>query len=53
MRVRTKEEVKAIYAKADDKILEILDEMIDCADYWIKKCEHLESEVARLERLAQ
>ena len=53
MRVRTKEEVKAIYAKADDEILEILDEMIDCAEYWIKKCEHLESEVARLERFAQ
>ena len=52
MKVRTKEEVKAIYAKAEDEMIELLDEMIDCAEYWIKKCEHLESEIARLERLS-
>jgi hypothetical protein len=52
MKVRTKEEVKAIYAKAQDEMLELHYEMIDCAEYWIKKCEHLESEIARLERLS-
>ena len=52
MNVRTKEEVKAIYARAEHEMIELLDEMVDCAEYWIKKCEHLEAEISRLERLS-
>ena len=52
MKVRTKEEVKAIRAKADNEVLEMLDEMVECAEYWIARCKHLESENTRLERLS-
>lgn len=29
-----------------------IDNLIECAEYWIAKCKHLESEIARLERLS-
>ena len=53
MKVRTKAEVKAIYAKAEDEMIELLEDLVDCAEYWMSKCQHLEAENTRLERLAQ
>jgi len=52
MKVRTKEEIIAIRAKAGNEMIELLDEMVDCAEYWIARCEHLEAENTRLERLS-
>ena len=28
-----------------------IDNLVECADYWIAKCKDLEAEIARLERL--
>jgi hypothetical protein len=52
MKVRTKEEIVAIRARAENEMIELLDEMVDCAEYWIAKCEHLEAENNRLARLS-
>lgn len=52
MKTRTKEEIIALRAKADTEILEMLDEVVECAEYWIARCKHLESENTRLERLS-